>query len=241
MKWFKTTCLPVLILSWLVATIPAHSAVYVFDDVAALETPIRLMVLTKGRLFPVGGKLVDMYLNDCHLGRIMSGGDGYGFLKYVPRSVGVHQVRAVSEGSEHTGMLLVVGQQRKVLCVEIEAGLSRFVLDAGGKTDMADALNELDRQYTILYLSRFVGTINARHVLHKAGCPRGVTLRWQGTETFQDLKGKGLRINALLASAEIVSQAAGYVDNRFSFEEAEDLTVVQNWQDFVDRLTGKTD
>lgn len=228
MRYFGKAC--ILLLFWLVSIKPVHSAVYIFDDVAALKEPIQLMVLTKGRLFPAGGKLIDVYLDGDHLGRIMSGGDGYGFIKYIPQNVGMHKVRVVSEGSEDAGMVLVPGQKLKTLCVEVETGLGRSFFGPKSKVGMAAVLMELRQRYTLIYLSRFFGPINARKTLHKAGCPRAVTIRWLGAETFDELRRKGLRLDAVIASAEVLSEAVDYVENRFAFEETEDGTMVENWE-----------
>lgn len=236
MKRFKKTCLPVLLFFWVVSITPVNAAVYIFDDVAALEMPVQLMVLTKGKLFPSGGKLVDIYLDGRHLGRIMSGGDGYGYMKFIPRSAGTHEVRVVCEGSEDTGMILVAKQQMIVLCIEMETGLGRSFWDSKSKAGMAGVLTELSRHYTLIYLSRFIGPINARKVLNKTGCPRGVTLRWRGVETFEVLQQKGLHLYAVIASAKLLADAAEYAENRFTFEESEDGTTVENWQDLAQKL-----
>jgi len=53
--------------------------VVISDQVTTLGTPVRLVVLTKGKLFPQGGQLVDIYIDNEKLKQILTGGDGYGF------------------------------------------------------------------------------------------------------------------------------------------------------------------
>ena len=61
-----------------------RSEVVVFDRVTTVKTPIRIKVLTKSRFFAAGGRLADIYLDGNHLKRILTGGDGFGYLKYTP-------------------------------------------------------------------------------------------------------------------------------------------------------------
>lgn len=236
MKPAKISYALIFVLILFLPTTSGYGAVYVFDAVASREQPIQLTFLTKGKLFPSGGKLIDVYLDDLHLGRILSGGDGYGYIKYTPQNTGVKTVRAISEGSENTGLLLVAEPDSKTLCVEVEAALSRTFLTLKSKTDMAAALKDLSRVYTLVYLVRYLGPINARKLLDKSNCPRAVTLRWRGTESLEELKQKGVWLHAVIASAEFLSDNADHFESRFSFEETEDGTYVENWEAFVRKL-----
>ncbi|MEJ2286133.1 MAG: hypothetical protein P8X85_21355, partial [Desulfobacterales bacterium] len=67
----------------LVSVCPADVAV--LDGVTTVNTPIRITVMTRSRFFAAGGRLVDLYLDGEHLKRILTGGDGYGYLKITPR------------------------------------------------------------------------------------------------------------------------------------------------------------
>jgi hypothetical protein len=74
--------------------------VAVLDRVTTVDTPVRLTVLTKGRFFSDGGRLVDLYLEGEHLKRILTGGDGYGYYKITPRSPGYQTIKARSSPSK---------------------------------------------------------------------------------------------------------------------------------------------
>ena len=67
-----------------------RSEVVVFDDATTVQTPIRIKVLTKSRFLARGGRLVDIYLDENHLKRILTGGDGYGYFKYTPLNAGLN-------------------------------------------------------------------------------------------------------------------------------------------------------
>ena len=97
--------------------------VMVFDAVTTLDHPIFIRVLTKGRFFSAGGKRVTV-----HIGReapqpMLTGGDGYGRLKYVPTMTGLIKL-VVKYGPEtDTANLLVMDKEDRALLVEIDAGL----------------------------------------------------------------------------------------------------------------------
>ena len=93
----------ILIMSFFfIIVAPASANVIVFDRIATVGTPVRLVFKTKGILFAQGGKLVDIYLENKKLGRIMTGGDGYGFFKYTFRNPGCKQLSAVSNGNRYS-------------------------------------------------------------------------------------------------------------------------------------------
>ena len=69
-----------------------------YDQVTTVGTPVYLEVLTKGRIFAEGGRLVEFYLDDRRLGKNLTGGDGHGYRKYTPEQAGMIKVSARSEG-----------------------------------------------------------------------------------------------------------------------------------------------
>ena len=53
---------------------------------------------------------------------------------------------------------------------------------------------------------------------------------------FEDLKKRYISLYAIVGSAALISEASGYVDKRFAFEETEDGTYVEDWQEILKRL-----
>ena len=88
-------------------------AVIVYDRVTTVGTPVYLKVLTKGRIFADGGRLVQFYLDDKSFGKNLTGGDGYGYRKYKPRRAGIINGRATSKGESGAGLLLVMKKSEK--------------------------------------------------------------------------------------------------------------------------------
>ncbi len=139
------------------ATSNCTADVVVLDRVTTLKTPIRIVVLTKGRFFADGGRLVDIYIDDKHLKRILTGGDGYGYLKYTPQSLGYKQIEARSSGDSAKGLLLVVAKKDRVIAIVVEDGFKTAVFSDEIKQSSLKVVKTLSKTYKIIYLSRLAG------------------------------------------------------------------------------------
>ena len=84
-----------------------QAAVIVFDRVTTVGSSVYLKVLTKGKFFAEGGKRITFYLEGQQLGKTLTGGDGYGFLKVTPERKGMQEIEVQTEtrSEEHTSEL----------------------------------------------------------------------------------------------------------------------------------------
>jgi hypothetical protein len=213
-----------------------RSEVVVFDRVTSVQTDIRIIVLTKGRLFAKGGQLVDIYLDDRHLKKILTGGDGYGYLKYTPQDPGLKKIRVRSDDDSATGLLLVVGKGEKAIIIDIESAFKDAVFSEEIRENSQLALNSLSKSYKLIYLSRYVGKGVGRSWLAKRDFPESVILRWQGPEVFKALKERGVHLQAVIGSEEVISAAAKYTDNRYTFEKTKEGKTVKDWDEILELL-----
>ncbi len=233
-KYFFFFFLPVLLLCMSVSL--SYGGVLVLDTVAARGAPVRLTVITKGRFFSEGGRLVDVYLEQKHLGRILSGGDGYGFLKYTPRDIGLKKIEVRSDGDIDKGVLLVAGKEEKIIVIEVETCLGRSFFNRKAQTDSKKAIKAISERYIIIYVTRLIGITISKKLLAQNQYPRSAILRWQGSELLDELKGKGLKLYAIIASAELLSESSEFIDRRYSFKETEEATVVSSWKEILKHL-----
>jgi len=213
----------------------AHAAVVFFDSVTTSRTPVYLKVLTKGVLFPEGGRLVDIYAEDGHIGRILSGGDGYGFLKIIPENEGLKTYEARMGGSSDSACLLVMKKNDRAILFEIEVFNRSFLSKTAG-SDTRKGLNTLSKKYKLIYLIRYLGTSTARKIITKNKFPASVVLPWEGPDLIEDLKSRRVTVTALIGSVDILTEAVDEVPFRFTFEETEDETSVESWQDIIKQL-----
>lgn len=216
-----------------------HAEVVVLDHVTTVEKPIRITVLTKGRFFAVGGRLVDVYLNDDHLKRILTGGDGYGYLKYTPPAPGYITIKARSGSDSATGLLLVMTKNDRAIIIEVEEGFKGAVFSEEVKQSSLKAIKTLSKNYKIIYLSRYAGKSITGTWLEKQSFPESVILSWRGPETLTALKKKGIQLHAIIGSAAVISAAARDIENRFAFEKTKDGTTVKDWDEILEHLQEK--
>ena len=216
-----------------------HAEVVVLDRVTTVKTPIRITVLTKSRFFSVGGRLVDIYLNDDHLKRILTGGDGYGYLKYTPPSPGYITIKARSGSDSATGLLLVMTKNDRAIIIEVEEGFKGAVFSEEVKQSSLKTIKTLTKNYKIIYLSRYAGKSITGTWLEKQSFPESVILSWRGPETLTALKKKGIQLHAIIGSAAVISAAAKDIENRFAFEKTKDGTTVKDWGEILEHLQEK--
>ena len=210
--------------------------VVVIDRVTTVKTPVRITVLTKGRFFAAGGRRVDVSLDDKHLKHILTGGDGYGYLKYTPRSTGYKKIKASSNADSAEGLLLVVTKKDRVLVIEVEEGFKTAVFSDEIKQSSLKVVKTLSKNYKIIYLSRFAGKSITGAWLEKQGFPRSVILGWRGANTLMELKKKGVQLYAIIGSTPIVTAAVDEIENRFTFGKSKDGTTVKDWDEIAELL-----
>jgi hypothetical protein len=236
--FFKIKYLPVLLIcGWLV--LPANrslGAVIVYDQVTTVNTPVYLKVLTKGRIFADGGRLVEFFLDDKSLGKNLTGGDGYGYRKYVPQRAGIINVRATSDGESGNGMVLVMKRSEKAILIEIEGGFKDAVVSDIAAGAGRRAVQEMQKKYRVIYLSRNTGVRMARTWLDEIEMPDAPVLRWQGAQTLNALTEKGIQLYAIIGAAGVIEAAADYVDKRYTFDDAQQGQTVRDWHELMTKL-----
>jgi hypothetical protein len=216
-----------------------RGGVVVLDRVTTVDTPIRITVLTKSRFFSDGGRRVDLYLDGEHLKRILTGGDGYGYLKITPRSPGYKKIKARSDSDSAEGLLLVLTKKDRAIAIEVEEGFKTALLSEAVKQDSLAAVKTLSQTYKLIYLSRYVGKNITAAWLEKQGYPASVILSWQGSGTLEALKKKGIQLHAIIGSGAVLSEATGEVENRYTFEKSKDGTTVRDWAEILEHLQEK--
>ncbi len=207
----------------------SNAAVIVFDQVTTVGTPVYLKVLTKGRFFAQGGMRVAFYLDQKQIGKTLTGGDGYGFLKYIPQQKGLQKIEVRTETEQGSGLVLVMDITEKAVVIEIEGGLQNAFISESTKVESKNAVSAISQSYRIIYLNRFFGTTLSRKWLENQGFPSSAVLQWRGPQVFESLKEKGVNLLAFVGSAALVSEVLEYFENSYSFEETDKGKKVTDW------------
>ena len=210
--------------------------VVVFDGACTEKTPIYLKVLTKGRLFAQGGKLVDVFVNDKKVKQILTGGDGYGYLKYTPLQTGLARIEARSEGDSDSGVILVVTRSDRVILIDVQNGIKESQFSESARAGSRKTIETLSQKYKIIYLDTFFGSSVSRDWLQDEDFIESATLKWQGIGMLKSLKAKGINLFAVIGSAELLSQSKKYIEHRYSFEETRDGETIKNWKEILELL-----
>jgi hypothetical protein len=205
----------------------------VFDHVTTVQKPINIKVLTKNGFFAAGGQMVDVYLDNNPLKKILTGGDGYGYLKYTPREAGLKKITAHSVKGSASGLILVMNENEKVILIEIEGAFRDTVFSDALRESSQKAVNSLSENYKIIYLSRFLGKGITGSWLEKQNFPKSVIIRWRGLTTLKNLKKKGVQIQAVIGSSDVISTVSEQIEKRFSFEKTKDGKTVKDWDEIL--------
>ena len=234
----NATIAAILMCGWLVfPTTRSFSAVIVYDRVTTVGTPVYLKVLTKGRIFADGGRLVDFFLDDQRLGQNLTGGDGYGYRKYIPRRPGIIKVRATSDGESGNGFVLVMKKAEKAVLIEIEGGFKDAYVSDIAAGAARQAVEQLLRKYRVIYLSRNTGVRMARAWLDEMDFPDAPLLRWQGVRLLDALKDREVQLHAIIGTAGVIEAAADHIEKRFTFDETKKGQTVKDWHELMTALT----
>jgi hypothetical protein len=213
-----------------------QAAVIVFDRVTTVGTSIYLKVLTKGKFFAAGGKRITIYLEGQQLGKTLTGGDGYGFLKVTPERKGMQEIEVRTEKDKGNGHLLVLGRDEKVIVIEIEGSLKTSLYSESTRAESRKAVKALSRSYKIIYLSRFLGFNISKTWLQNEKLPVTAVLPWHGSDTLEDLKENGINLWVFIGSAALITTSSEYFEKSYTFEETEIGEKLDNWAEVENLL-----
>ena len=211
----------------------SHSKMVVFDDVTTVQKPINIRVLTKAGFFAAGGRMVDIYLDNNPLKKILTGGDGYGYLKYTPQEAGLKKITVHSIKGSASGLILVMTENEKAILIEIEGAFKDSVFSDAIRESSQKAVNSLSENYKIIYLSRVLGKGISGSWLEKQNFPQSVIIRWRGLTTLKNLKKNSVQIQAIIGSSDVISTVSEQIETRFSFEKTEDGKTVKDWDEIL--------
>ena len=226
-----------LICSFVVLPVtPSWGEIIVYDQVTTVSAPVYLKVLTKGRFFADGGRLVEFFLDDNSIGKNLTGGDGYGYRKYTPKRQGIIKVQARSKGESGSGLLLVMKKKEKVIFIEIEGGFKDAFISEIAAGASRRAVERLLKKYRVIYLCRYTGLGMAREWLDEHEFPEAPVLRWQGAKMFTALEEKDIRLYAIIGSAGVVTEAEKHIEKRYSFDQTQKGQTVKDWEEIFELL-----
>lgn len=213
----------------------AHAGVTVFDDVSPVNNAVAIRALTKGRFFPEGGRLTDFYVDGKHIGTVLSGGDGYAFLRYVPSSAGVLKLKVTKDDETDEGVLLITEKKDRVILIAIENNLFESLFSLGPSEEGKNAVQQLSKRFRIIYLTTLLGVQESRKWIRENEFPLSPVLQWEGADMVAGLQEKNIHLYAIVGTQGMLSEART-IKKRYSFQAGEDAEEVSDWDDLLKHL-----
>lgn len=212
-----------------------HADILVSDSISTPGRSVMLKAVIKGRFFPEGGRLVYFSVDGRHIGRTLSGGDGYALLEYKPETPGLKIISVKSGDDVSEGYLLVMRKGVGVVVIEVEEGVMETPLYLRPADEAEEAIEMIMKRYRVIYITSSLGPDIARRILREGDIPPSIVVRWDG-ELFRELSGLGVRVKAVIGSPGLLREAKGLARKRYSFRDTEDGEVVRDWNDLAGRL-----
>jgi hypothetical protein len=209
--------------------------VVVFDRIAAANRPVFLKVLTKGTWFAEGGRRVAITVDGDPAVTILTGGDGYGYLKVQPRKTGYLTVTADGDRTD-SGRLLVVEPGETAVLIDIEGALMNTVFSRAAQRDSRKTVEALHRRHRVIFLYRWLSLPLARGRIHQQGYPPALVLPWDGSDIFEMLADCGLSVVTVIGGKALLENTPETVAHRFSFDEDAPGNTVETWEDILKAL-----
>ena len=164
---------------------------------------------------------------------VLTGGDGYGYLKYQPQTAGYLTVTATADGHSDSGRLLVAGPGETAVLIDIEGALANTLFSDTAKRDSRTTIDALHRRHRVIFLYRWLSLDLAREFLNRQGYPSTLVLPWNGTDIYEMLAGIGMRVVAVVGGKALLEETPEAVAHRFSFDEGARGTTVDTWPEIL--------
>lgn len=205
--------------------------------VAIRGKEVMISAETRGKLFRKGGEIVEFLVDGKSLGKSLSGGDGFAFKQFRPLRAGLYRIASKSGGEEGKGTLLSLRKGEGIVFIDVKDGLFEGVFSERPKKGSQEAIRNLARKFPVILLQTgFPGTEAIKTWLRENDFISLPVIPWDQGAVFDDMKGRGLKIRAVIGGASIIESAAEYKPRAFSFGEAEGAAEVKDWKEIGKKL-----
>lgn len=234
-RYLRPTVLSLLCLTGLLPAGQAVAGVSVFDQVTTPTKPFYLKLRTHRGPLAMGGVRGAFWIDAQMVGDVLTGADGYGFLKYTAAAAGDFTITARTDAGRAEGRLMVIAPSAPTVLFEVEA-LAWRTLGRGRETAAPRVMQQIAGNFKIVYLCGLIGKTAARELIRKINFPDSAVLVGKDRDQFAQLQRRGVRLYAIVGSPAMVSAAENHCARRFSFEAQADARFVKNWEDLLDQL-----
>ena len=218
----------------------AAAGISLYDQLATPSRPFYLKLRTHRGPLPMGGVRGTLWIDGQPVGTVLTGVDGYGFLKYEATATGTFILTARTTAGDAESRLRIITPSTPVVFFEAETLLWQMLSRDQGPI-AADVLAQIASKFELAYLCGPMGRGAARQLIRERRLPDRVILAGKNRDRFKQLAHRGVRIFAVVGSARFVAAARGLSRRAFSFETSPHARRVAHWQDLLDQLSQKGD
>jgi hypothetical protein len=227
--------LSLLCLAGLLPIGQALAGVSVFDQVTTPNKPFYLKLRTHRGPLTMGGVRGAFWIDAQMVGDVLTGTDGYGFLKYSATVAGEFTISARTDAGQAEGRLMVIAPSTPAVLFEVEAFAWRTLVRPRD-TVAQRVMQQIAENFKIVYLCGLIGKTAARELIRTQNFPPSVVLVGKDRDQFAQLQHRGVQLYAVVGSPAMLSAAEDHCPRRFSFEAQADARLVKDWEDLWDQL-----
>lgn len=213
----------------------ANGDVSVFDQVATPARPFYLKLRTHHGPLAMGGIRGTFWIDDRRVGPVLTGVDGYGFLKHTATRTGVFTLRAETAAGGAEARLLVVDTADRVVLFEAETLLWR-ALNRDRETNGHRIMRQIAEDFEMIYICGLMGKTITRQLIKDKTLPDRVILEGKGQDQFAQLSNRGVHIFAVVGTSAFLKAAGNFSPRHFSFEKSSQARYVADWEDLLNQL-----
>ena len=224
---------------FLVLALSSHAGaeVIVDDSIALTDSAHMLTVRTMGRFFPMGGEVVEFFVDDISIGKNLSGGDGRAFKEFAPGHRGLNRISAVSGKERGSGLLLVLDKGEGIVFIDIEGSLSGGVFPMKPGKGSQDSIKSISERFPVIYLkSTMLDAGFLKGWLKKYDFEDAPVLEWRGGDVFKEVTGYGLKVRAVIGVPPVIESAEGYTSALFSFDGVDGAEDISGWDQLDEKI-----
>jgi hypothetical protein len=217
----------------------AAGGVSLFDQLTTPGKPIYLTLRTHRGPLPLGGARGTLWIDERRIGEVLTGSDGYGYLKHTATATGTFELTARVADDVAQARLRVVDANDPTILFEMEALLWQLLRNDRENTARR-VLKQVAADFELVYLCGLMGSKMARQFIRKHALPDRVILVGKDRNQMARLKKRGIRIFAVVGSAAFAGAARDFSARRLSFDKSPQARQVRNWDDLLTHLREET-
>jgi hypothetical protein len=214
----------------------AHADIRVFNQVATPGKPFFLKLRTHRGLLAQGGMRAQFWVGERLVGEVLTGADGYGYLKYTATAPGTLVLTARTAASADKARLRVVSATDRAVLFDVEALLWRAAV-RNENIAARRVMGRVAMDYELIYICGMMGPRMAGRLIKDRGFPDRIVLSGKDRDQLIRLAHRGVTIHAVAGGPDLVDAARGLVDRRLGFKKRPAALYVRDWDDLLIQLT----